>query len=360
MELPAHFRFGTATSATQVEGHCDASDWAAFARVPGRIRAGDTPAIACDQLHRYAEDAALQRALAMQVHRLGIEWARIEPRPGEIDPSALDHYRRVLGALRDAGITPMVTLHHFTLPIWLAERGGVTSREFPRRFVLFVRRVVEALGDLCAQWITINEPNVLLAFGYVLGVWPPAEHAPIEAVVGHQRLLDAHAGAYHAIHELQPAASVGVAHHLRVIEPEGRLIDRLIARAYRATFNDAFAHACCARKLQDFFGINYYGRDVVRFSGKASDGFLERPIPKGAETTDLGWEVYPEGLGKVLDVWGPRAGVPIWITENGIADADDDQRPSFIVRHLDVIAAAIARGIDVRGYLHWSLLDNFE
>ncbi|XXT25393.1 glycoside hydrolase family 1 protein [Sorangium sp. So ce429] len=365
--FPDAFLFGTAASATQVEGHCAQSDWAAFAREPGRVRGGDTPDQACDQLHRFREDVALQARLCMGAHRLSIEWARIEREPGEFDPAGWDHYRDVLGAHREAGITPMVTVHHVTLPRWVALRGGLLSQELPALLSRFAERAVEALGDLCQLWVTINEPNMLALQAHLLGVWPPARSSPVEAVRAHQNLFRAHAAMYRAMHEAAGrrghSIAVGVAHHLRVIEPErfGRLADRMWAALFERLFNDAFARAVCDSGLHDFFGVNYYSRELVRFSpAHARAGFFRRLVPEGAEISDLGWEIYPEGLGYVLDAWWPRARVPIYITENGIADADDDQRPRFLVRHLAEVARAIERGVDVRGYMHWSLLDSFE
>ena len=367
LQFPDHFLFGTATAATQVEGHCDDSDWAAFAREPGRVHGGDTPAVACDQLHRFRDDVALQARLGMGAHRLSIEWARIERRPGEFDGAAWDHYREVLGAHRDAGIVPMVTLHHFTLPQWLAERGGLLSPDLPALLTRFSERAAAALGDLCGLWVTINEPNIVAVQSHLLGLWPPGHRSPAEAVRAHQNLLRAHESMYRAMHEVAGRRShslqVGVAHHLRVIEPRRpeRLGDRVGAALFKRIFNDAFARAACARRTQDFFGINYYSRDRVHLSSRRRrEGYLVRSVAPGAEVSDLGWEIYPEGLGRVLDEWWPRARVPIYITENGIADAADDRRPRFLVRHLAEIARAIARGVDVRGYMHWSLLDNFE
>lgn len=367
LRFPDAFLFGTASAATQAEGHCPQSDWAAFAREPGRIRGGDTPAAGADQLHRFRDDVALQARLSMGAHRMSIEWARIEPHPGEFDSEAWDHYRAVLGAHRDAGIVPMVTVHHFTFPRWVAQRGGALSPDLPALMTRFATRAVEALGDLCSLWVTINEPNVLPVHGHLLGMWPPGRTSPVEAVRAHRNLLRAHVAMYRAMHETAGrrghALAAGVTHHLRVVAPErpGRLADRMWAALFERLFYDAFARSVCDTRLHDFFGINYYSRDVVRFSAwNARDGFVRRTVPEGAEVSDNGWEVYPEGLGKVIDEWWSRAHVPIYITENGIADADDDQRPRFLVRHLVEVARAIERGADVRGYMHWSLLDGFE
>jgi beta-glucosidase len=362
LPFPASFLFGTATSATQVEGHCHTSDWHAFAAQPGRVRHGDTPDIACDGWNRWREDVALQASLGMNAYRFSVEWARIEPAPDAIDRAALDQYRALLGALRDARIEPMVTLHHFTLPRWLAERGGVLASGFAERLARFARTVAGALGDLCTLWVTINEPNVLAAHAYLLGVWPPAQANPIAAFRAHRRLLDAHDAAYRALKLALPDARVGVAHHLRVVQPERPTRrDRAAAFALRALFNDAFAEAVCRAGTQDFLGINYYSRDVVRFSLRhAREMFVRRGVPAGAEVSDLGWEVYPEGLGQILRAWGRRTGLPVYVTENGIADAGDSRRAAFLERHLAEVARAIADCVDVRGYFHWSLMDNFE
>jgi beta-glucosidase len=364
VQFPRGFLFGTATSATQIEGGCGSSDWAQFAREKGRIKNGDTPAVACDSWRRWGEDVALQRAMGMGAYRMSVEWARIEPRAGEIDGGALDEYRRMLGALRDGGIEAMVTLHHFTLPGWLADEGGVLAKGFAERLARFAKVVVEALGDLCRLWVTINEPNVLAAHAYLLGVWPPAVKSARLAWLAQRSLLRAHDAAYRALKDARgDAVQVGIAHHLRAIEPErpGKRRDRAAAALFARVFNDAFVRTVIERRTQDFLGINYYSRDLVRFSpAHAGELFVSRGVPAGADVSDLGWEIYPAGIGDVVRTWGRRSGVPVYITENGIADACDAKRAAFIRSHLAELARAIDDGIDVRGYFHWSLLDNFE
>jgi beta-glucosidase len=384
LRFPSSFLFGTATSATQIEGSCTTSDWFEFATQPGRIKGGDRPDQACDAWRRWEGDVALQRALGLGAHRMSIEWARIEPRPGEIDRAALDRYREMVGALRDAGIEPMITLHHFTLPAWLARSGGLLADGFAERLAGLARVAVGALGDLCRRWVTINEPNVLAANAYLLGAWPPAEKSPIAAVKAHYRLLEAHVAAYRALKERGDTVQVGVAHHLRVAEPEhdDSVLDRAAARAFARVFNDAFAAAVCegrmygpfdalagsrrfrvadARGTQDFFGINYYSRDLLRFAAdRPGEFFCQRVVPSGAAVSDLGWEIYPAGLGRLARVWARRSGLPVYVTENGIADAVDAKRASFLIEHLTELGRVVADGVDVRGYFHWSLTDNFE
>ncbi|MGO9707574.1 MAG: glycoside hydrolase family 1 protein [Polyangiaceae bacterium] len=386
-DFPESFRFGTATSATQVEGHCTTIDWYRFAK-NGRVKNGDTIDVACDSWNRFRDDVALQRAMGLNAARLSVEWGRIEPRPGAFDAAALDHYRTILGAHVDAGIRPMVTLHHFALPQWMADRGGLLAHDLPARLARFAVETVRALGDLCREWITINEPNVLAAHAYLLGAWPPAQRDPRKAAVAHHRLLEAHVAMYRALHDADARGdlALGVAHHLRVAQPKDpdRLADRAAARVFARVFNDAFAHAVCtgtllgpfdpllaragafrpseAKGTQDFLGVNYYSRDLVSFDPRSvGELFIRRGIAPGAETNDLGWEIYPEGLGIVLREWSRRSGgLPVYITENGVADARDVLRPRFLVSHLREVARAMAHGVDVRGYYHWSLLDNFE
>jgi beta-glucosidase len=385
-KFPSHFKFGAASSATQVEGGCPHTDWADFARIDGRIPGNASPLTACDSWNRFREDVELQRSMNLNAYRLSIEWARVEPEPGKFDLKAIEHYRQMLGTLVDAGIDPMVTLHHFSIPIWARDAGGFLSPEFPEHLAAFARKVVPAFGDLVRLWITINEPNGLAALSHLIGFFPPQVKNVVSAIRVHHNLLKSHVLMYRAIHEeaekMGKEAQVGVAHHVRRIEPLDRAsaADRAIARLLCATFNDSFADALCtgsmyglgdritrlidgfkvanAKGAQDFFGLNYYGRDDVHF--RWHPWFFRRYIAPGAEVSDLDWPVCPEDLLAVLREWWGRAKLPIYITENGLADEKDVQRASFIVRHLAVVAQALSEGIDLQGYYHWSLMDNFE
>jgi beta-glucosidase len=385
--FPRTFRFGTASSATQIEGGCPHTDWADFARVSGRIAGNGSPLTACDSWNRFDDDLALQRAMNLNAYRFSIEWARIEPSPGQFDLAAVERYRQMLGKLIDAGIEPMVTLHHFSIPIWVRDEGGFLCREFPERLAGFTRFIVPALADLVDTWITINEPSGLAALSHLIGYWPPQVRSLPSTLRVHHNLLKSHVLMYRAIHEEAEKrgkeALVGVAHHVRRMEPldRKRLADRAVTSLVRSTLNDSFAHALCtgtmygcgdriwrlfdgfrvaeARGTQDFFGVNYYGRDDLVF--RWHPVFFRRYLAPGAEVTDLDWPVSPEDLLPVLHEWWSRSGgLPIYITENGLSDGTDIQRPSFIVRHLASVAQAMAEGIEVRGYYHWTLMDNFE
>lgn len=355
LTFPPSFLFGTATSATQVEGGCQTLDWWSFAREPGRIAHGDTPDVACDHWNRFQDDVGLQTALGLEVHRFSVEWGRLEPRDGTFDDDVLHRYREEVRALRHAGIEPMVTLHHFTFPSWLAERGGVLAPEFPARFAALAGRVGRALASDVRLWVTVNEPNVLLAQGFLLGAWPPAKRAPHLVPSAILALRRAHVAAYRALHDTVKGAQVGLAHALRVMTPGPSLADRAVARGLDLAFNGLFLDL-----PQDYLGVNYYSRDVVRFAPtRPGELFASRGVAAGAPVSDLGWEIYPEGLGVLLRRLAPRR-KPIWITENGIADARDRLRGGFLLDHLREIALALREGVDVRGYCHWSLMDNFE
>jgi beta-glucosidase len=349
--FPDGFLWGAATAAHQIEGNNVNSDWWR-AEEAGLLphRSGD----ACDSWTRWADDVRLLTDISLNAYRLSVEWARIEPERGLFDDSALDNYRRQIEALKQAGIEPMVTLHHFTNPRWLADQGGWTNRDVVARLATYADRVARRLGDLVRWWITINEPSILALKGYVEGSWPP--HRPTD-LRGYLRLLrnakPAHVLARRAIRSHRPDALVSMAFAMWPIEPLRwwSPIDQAIARV-----GDWYWQGRVLRRAVpalDWIGVNYYSRNVVGWPWPRSG-----PSGMGSRT-DFGWEIYPPGLYAVLRRVG-RFGRPVVITENGIADADDDQRADYIVAHVRQMLRAIADGVDLRGYMHWSLLDNFE
>lgn len=373
--FPQDFLWGSATAAHQVEGNNDRSDWWDW-ELAGRCVGGQRSGLACDHYRRFRDDFALLRQLHQNAHRLSVEWARIEPRPGEFDREQLDHYRAVLETLRKLGIEPVVTLHHFTNPRWLRARAGWASPEVVGLFERYVDRVVEALGDLVRYWVTINEPNVYASQGYVLGVWPPGVRNPLAAFRVLNHMVRAHGRAYQVIHRRHPDARVGVAHHLRPVETlRSRRLDRWVAGVRDAVFNRAFARALVdgvvrfpigrgqvvpeARDSQDFFGLNYYTRDVVTFSIRHPHKLFGHEVPPDGPVTGFGWEIHPAGFERVV-VEAASYGKPVLVTENGVSDREDELRPGYLVSHLLALARAMECGASVLGYLHWSSLDNFE
>lgn len=351
---------GTATAGLQVEGGDRNNSWFAWAEA-GHITDGSSPVVANDHWDRLEQDIGLLRDLHVHTHRLSVEWSRVEPAPGVVDRDALSHYRRELGLLRDAGIVPLVTLHHFANPLWIDAAGGWLHRDTPERFAAHVARVVAALGDLVSDWVTINEPNVYLFEGHVLGDWPPGHRSVAEFLRGTGAMVSAHAKAYRVIHDVQGKAGrdarVGVAHHVRAFEPNGRVGSRMVAAVYNHLFHRRFIDP--TSRHADFLGINYYTRDIVGV-GKMPDGTGRGAVPGADALSDLGWEIYPEGLFTVVRHLFDRHRLPIFITENGVCDRSDRVRPRFIYAHLREVRRLIDCGVPVERYYHWTFMDNFE
>ena len=382
LTFPENFLWGTASSAYQMEGNNCRNQWWEFERRPGAIWQAARSGLACDWWHNAEADFDRMAALHLNVHRLSLEWSRIEPEPGRIDHQALDRYRAMLGGLRERGIRPMVALHHFTNPRWFERAGGWEWAEAVVRFQNFARVAVHALGDLCDFWLTLNEPIVYLPQGWVRGIWPPNRHNPLAAWRVFRHLLLGHAAAYQTIHALQPSAQVSYSHachafhgrkarhplHRYVADIRNYLIDQLwvlctVDGRLRAPVGLGVYHAPLANSF-DFVGINYYTSKVVQFSPNPLFLFGSDYVVPGAECSDAGrdgpYSTYaPRGLyWHCLEL--SALGKPLYITENGLPDADDDQRPRWILGHLYQIHRAIQAGCDIRGYFHWTLVDNFE
>jgi len=377
--FPPGFLWGGATSAHQVEGDNTNNDWWAWEQA-GRV--AQPSGRAADHYHRFREDFDLARELGHTAQRFSLEWSRIEPREGEWSREGLAHYGEVLDALRERGMEPVVTVFHYTLPRWLAEKGGLEHPEFERYFERFVARVAREYGDRVRWWITLNEPVVQVFKGWILGQWPPGRERDFPAALRVMRtLLRSHVLAYHALHAARPDAMVSVAKHALALTPcnPKRLLDRLSVRAREYLFNDLFLDALHHGVLRvpglfwerlpraqtlDFVGLNYYTRDFVRNTGLSLPGLvgdictLEHHGAIG-KRNELGWEIYPEGLAHFLRTYR-RYRKPILITENGLPTNRDDDRWTFLFLHLWQVARAIDEGVPIAGYLHWSLLDNYE
>lgn len=376
--FPPDFQWGVATASHQVEGHNTNNQWWAWEHGPGHIAEGHTSEKACNWWENAEADFDRAAAMNLTTLRLSIEWSRVEVAPGHIDTAALDRYRDMLRALLDRGLTPMVTLHHFSNPLWLAEKGGWTNPDVVPYFTRYVNQVVNALGDYATRWCTINEPNVYASLGYVTGEFPPGVRDLRTASTVLKHMLQAHARAYRHIHERQPDAEVGLAHNLRFFDPANpnNLRDRAAAALHDLWFNRTtpaavwkgwwlpplgFGPAFAQRHTLDWLGLNYYTRDLVAFDREGNIAGLARTehSPE-AEPLEGGYgELYPEGLARALKRLA-RLGIPIHITENGIPDRDDDQRPRALLLHLHQLWQAIQENIPVKSYYHWTLVDNFE
>lgn len=385
LRFPPGFVWGTATAAVQVEGDTPHSDWAEFEQRPGAIRGADRIGQAARHYDLYEEDFREARAMRTTGYRFSLEWSRLEPKRGEWDHAAEARYRRMLESLRAKGIRPMVTLHHFSNPNWVAAQGGWENPATIAAFEGFVRRVGAAYGHLVDDWVTFNEPTIYAAEGYIRGVFPPGKTGDFVAlprVLGH--LARAHGQAYRALHQTDRLtafpggvpARVGVAEHMVAFYPAQAWspLDLAWTAITETWINYAFLDAAKTGRLRfetvvarywqdepamkgalDFVGVNYYTRSLMSAWAPLSRG----SSPDGA-LTDLGLEIHPEGMATVLERVHDRYRLPIYVTETGIADESRAATPGFMVRYLAEVQRAAAKGVPVKGVYWWSLLDNFE
>lgn len=347
--FPDGFLWGASTSAHQIEGNTH-NQWSEWEKSESRTKDLKSKGLnsadyisgqACGHYNRYEADFDLAEAMNNNAHRFSIEWSRIEPQEGRFNQEEIEHYRKVILALKGRGIEPFVTIWHWTIPVWFAERGGFENHENIIYFVRFCDRIVSELKNEVKSWIVLNEPNIYSGMSYVRGEWPPQKKNYLMFFRVFRNLIEAHNRIYDVIHRINPEASVGIAQSVNYFEGWAAAVVRWfwVKRFLNRTKNHL-----------DFIGVNYYYRRLIKgFNFDAGKG----------QRTDMGWEIYPEGIYRALKGLG-RYQKPIYITENGLADAQDKYRAKFIIDHLKWIHKAISDDIDVRGYFHWSLLDNFE
>jgi beta-glucosidase len=364
--FPKGFLWGTSSAAHQVEGDNRNNDWWQWEQTPGHIANGDKSGIANDSYNRYREDIALLREMNQNAHRFSIEWSRIEPSEGVFDSKQIRHYRDVLGELREQSIRPMVTLHHFSSPLWFAGKGGWASSDAHRAFIPFVNRVADELGDLVDLWCTINEPGIYTVQGWVSGEFPPGHHGDLLSQYRvTSNMHHAHELAYAAIKRRWPDAQVGLSHHKFLFLPATtRLRDRMAAGAARLAMDQwpvGPGHLrLVVEATSDYIGIAHYWGQVCAFdASRPQDQFIRRFNPPGGLPTEMGWVSNPTWMRQVLGEL-KRYGKPVYVTENGIATSDDGLRERYLADVLSNVHLAIEDGVDVRGYFHWTNTDNFE
>ncbi len=376
IQFPTGFIWGTASSSHQAEGNNVHNDWWEWEQQPGHIVHGQRSGRANNSYELYDSDFALLAELGLTHYRLSIEWSRIEPDEDRVDAGALAHYGRVLEAAHRRGITPWVNLHHFALPRWFAAKGGFLLEENLSYWRRHVARVAKTLSPLATHWHPINEANAYAAGSYLLGEMPPGQRdfSALLRVLRNTQLM--YRDGYQILKSTDPRLQVGTIHVMIPVFPADPASDedKLLARNFDALFNDLpliglrdgvialpgeEAEPVAGLKgAADFFGANYYSSASI--DHRSPQQFS--PYPPGEQRlTQLGNCVYPEGLRLVLQrVRDAQLGVPIYVAENGIGTDDDTWRIEYITQHLQQVALAIADGCDVRGYFHWTSVDNFE
>jgi beta-glucosidase len=356
-DFPLDFLWGSATAAHQVEGGNVGNDWWVWEQTPGS-HAAEPSAAGIDHLRRYDDDFALLASLGQNAHRFSLEWSRIEPADGVVSEEALAHYRRVLESLHRHGLVPVVTLYHKTLPLWFAEAGGWLGADAVDRFGRYAEVVRDAMGDLMPYVCTVNEPQIIALFGYLTGTFPPALSDPAAATQVNSTLMAAHRRAVQVFRQGAGHAKVGTCLQLIPMEPL-RPTDpadlSATAQLQELVVDAHLRDLSAGGDVGDFVGLQYYTRAYVDAS---APGLLVLS-PGGRPTTQMGWEVHPDGFGEMLRRLA-AAGLPVLVTENGIATDDDDERVAFLHTHLTELKSAIDDGVPLLGYLHWSAFDNFE
>jgi beta-glucosidase len=342
------FLWGSAVAAYQVEGGIENSDWSR-----------DFPAgRACDYYNRYDKYFSLAKDLGQNIHRLSIEWSRIEPEEGKFDREAIEHYKKMLMALRARGIKSMVTIWHWTNPMWFSQKGGWENSRSPEYFLRFANFAVSELDNLVDFWATLNEPTIYMLLAYLTGRFPPYKRSVLSSFRVYLNLKRAHKKAYREIHRLNNKAKAGIVYNFTYISSvkNENFGNRILIKIWHYLANRMFLNSL--GKTFDYLGVNYYFHDTIEFNWRKFP-FIRVTHEAGRNLSDIGWEIFPKGIYYVLKDL-KKYNLPIYITENGIADAKDAKRARFIIDHLKWTHKAISEGVDVRGYLHWSLVDNFE
>jgi beta-glucosidase len=403
IQFPSDFLWGSATSAYQIEGSpladgAGPSIWQRFVHTPGLVRDGDTGDVACDHYRRYAGDVALMRELGMQAYRFSVSWSRVLPRgKGTVNPAGLDFYDRLVDTLLGSGIEPLVTLFHWDLPAALDDLGGWLNPDIASWFADYAAVMFRKLDDRVKKWATLNEPWVVTDGGYLHGALAPGHRNRFEAPIASHHLMRSHGAAVQA-YRAEGAHQIGLVVNIEPKYPASddaadlaataradaymnrQYLDPAFLGRYPDEMKEIFGEAWpdwpaedfeLIKQPIDFVGVNYYTRNVTRLDERAWPLRAAPARQKQATYTETGWEVFPQGLTDTL-VWVKNryGNPPIYITENGAAFFDppvaeggrvrDPLRVDYLRKHLIAVHAAMQQGVDVRGYMAWSLLDNFE
>ncbi len=377
IQFPDSFLFGAATSSYQIEGNINNSDWWEFEQIPGKIQNNQKAGLATNHWNLYEEDFNLIKKMNLDIYRMSVEWSRIIPKEGEIDFKAIEHYHKMFDWLNRNNIKIMLTIFHFTLPLWFSRKGGLENKENLIYFEKFIDLLAKEFKNKIDYWCTINEPFILALLGYDLGKMPPSKKDSQITNKVVDNLLRMHASAYNILKNNYNIKFIGIVKVIEDIEVLSNQIGDHEKASQREEFmNNSFFNSIktgklpyCSKKEEvpnlkdsfDFLGLNYYHR--IYFSSEVFPKGNSPRLPNIKNEylyTDLGWQPYPSGIFNILERASKFTDKPLIITENGIATENDEWRQYYIISHLLEVYRAIQNKINVKGYIYWSLLDNFE
>ncbi len=361
LKFPKDFLWGAATSSHQVEGWNDNNDWWDWEHKAGTIADGQMSGRGPDHFHKYKEDYTLLEKLSLNSYRLSIEWSRVMPLPRVFDEKAIQVYVDMLKELKSKNMQVMLTLHHFSNPIWFAEMGAFEKQKNLHYFIAYVEKVVPIFKPYVDLWITINEPNIYAMMSYMLGIWPPGKTSNRTAYKVFSHLAELHKDTYDIIHEqCGGKTKVGFANNVTsfYLYNKRSFKDWMIGNFSDWSWNHWFMEK--TKGHHDFLGVNYYvHKRIKNITIKNWKSLMMDDQGEGRERTDLDWEIFAPGIFDAL-VDMQEYKLPIYITENGISTLNDHQRARYIISYLKEVYHAIKSGVNVKGYFYWSFLDNFE
>ncbi|MDX9913666.1 MAG: glycoside hydrolase family 1 protein [Candidatus Moranbacteria bacterium] len=363
LKFPAKFLWGVATSSYQIEGNNSNSDWWQWEE-KGKTK--DKSGIACDYWHRYKSDHDLLEELGVNSFRLSLEWASIEPHEGVFSKDGIHHYQGILEDLKKRNIKTVVTLWHWTSPIWFQKKYGFHNKKSVEIFTRYCQKIVDELGDLIDVYVVFNEPMVPLGMGYLGGVYPPGFKNPFKFCRALNNVAKAYKNVYGLIHEANPGAQVGISFLYNWYEKADSNMVNILNKLSQWYRIDLLGNKI--KGYQDYFGIDYYRIGKIVFDWRKIRLDTKNQIYFGFtieedENHPMKWISYPEGIFRVLKEVRGKYNLPIYILENGLPTAEglsDEKRMEFIKKHLFYVKKAIDSGVDVQGYFYWSLLDNYE
>jgi len=360
IQFPSHFLWGAAISSYQCEGNNFNCDWYLWEKEKFLEAAGR----ACDHYHLFDKDFQLAQSLDLNYLRFSIEWARVNPAISSFSQEELDHYIAVVDSLLNYKLKPIITLHHFTNPIWFANKGGWLNSKNIDYFLNFLKKTVESLKDRVDTWLIFNEPLVYIYNGFVVGSWPPGKRSLTDAKKVLDNITSAYLIGYQEIKNIYKESSIApqisLAKNLRKFcgcPSFLSILNSLSASSRSRNFNYWLIERLRRKRSLDFLAINYYCKEYTKFKGLV--GVECKHDSHGQRKNHLGWNVYPQGFYEVLKTL-KKFGLPIIVTENGTAEIENHLYEQYLIEHLQSLAKAYLEGVDIRGYLWWSLLDNFE